>query len=174
MINIKEKFIDSFKSKRFFLYGGLIVLLLAFDLVTKAVVDAADLKVKLIPGVIEIMMSYNTGSAFSFLAGKPWAQTFFIVLTSIVILVLIAALFLVPSNKRLLKYSLALLIGGALGNLVDRIWLHHVRDFMYLPWFGNSICNFADYFIVIGCVLLFIHLLFTDEDAIFKFKKKDE
>lgn len=168
-----KKVADDVKSGRFFAYFGLMFGLVAIDLLTKALADAYSVKMKLIPGFLELRMCYNTGSAFSFLAGKEWAQTFFIVLTCVVCAVLLVVYFLISPKKKLARLAIAFLVGGAAGNFVDRVALHHVRDFVDFPFF--AVCNFADFFITAGCVLLFVHLLFADEDALFRSgKEKNE
>ena len=168
-LQLGKKIADEVKSGRFFAYFALVFGLIAIDLFTKALADAYLVDVKLIPGLLELRMCYNTGSAFSFLAGKEWAQTFFLILTVVVSAVLLIVFFLIPSDKTLPRLAIAFLLGGAAGNFIDRLFLQHVRDFVDFPFF--AVCNFADFFITAGCVMLFVHLLFTDEDALFRLGK---
>ena len=63
-----------------------------------------------------------------------------------------------------------MIMGGAVGNFIDRLALKSVRDFIYPHFFANF--NVADAFICVGAFLLVLYYLFFDEDAIFKRKSK--
>lgn len=104
----------------------------------------------LIPGWLGLRYSPNTGAAFSMLAG----HTFYLSLFSIAAVILIAWIAIqTPAWQRWNLWGYNLILGGALGNLVDRAvrgeeWLQgHVVDFMKFPWFIN---NLADDFICLG------------------------
>lgn len=77
-----------------------------------------------------------------------------------------------------MRTALALILCGALGNFIDRVVLEGVRDFIALSVgnisFLNFNCNVADIAITAGAVMLILDLLFIDEDAIFRFGKKDK
>ena len=67
-------------------------------------------------------------------------------------------------NSKLFSVSAALIIGGGLGNLIDRIFVGYVVDYLALTFFP-PVCNFADYAITAGTVLLIIYLIFyADKD----------
>lgn len=103
-----------------------------------------------------LVLWFNTGAAFSFLAGAGgWQRWFFIAVTIIVTLVLLEMLRRNQGN-RLLSLALALVIGGALGNLWDRVTLGHVVDFVQLHVAGYywPAFNVADSAISVGVVLL--------------------
>lgn len=152
-------------------YCFLIFGLLAFDLLTKALADAFSVHVALIPRFLELNITFNRGAAFSWLSDKSWSQAFFIGLSAVICIAFVIALVKLPKTKRVAKLSFSFLLAGALGNMVDRIAFNYVRDFVDFPWFAN--CNFADFFITAGCILLFVHILFLDEDALFRKKKED-
>jgi signal peptidase II len=111
--------------------------------------------------VLDVTLTYNRGAAFSFLAqASGWQQWLFAVLA-----VIVAAgitLWLRRLNgrtQRTLCISLALIMGGALGNFIDRVRIGHVVDFIiahwhrvYFPW----AFNIADSAITVGAVLLFL------------------
>jgi signal peptidase II len=105
---------------------------------------------------LNIVRVHNSGAAFSFLAGASgWQRWFFVVLGCA------AALFIVwmlrrPGNGTLLSAALALVLGGAIGNLVDRVRLGHVVDFIQVHWAGwyFPAFNVADSAITIGVLLL--------------------
>ncbi len=96
----------------------------------------------------------NPGAAFGML---PYKTAFFITITVIVIIAVILFLKRIPEGKILLKTGLALQVGGALGNLIDRIRFGHVIDFFdFRVW---PVFNIADTAIVIGAGILFLELM---------------
>ncbi len=104
-----------------------------------------------------LTLLYNTGAAFSFLhdAGG-WQRWFFIVLALGVSLVLVNWLRKLHPDQRRMALALALILGGAIGNVIDRIWLGHVIDFIqvyYSDWYFPAF-NLADSAISIGAALL--------------------
>jgi len=123
--------------------------------------------VALMPNV-NLTLMFNTGAAFSFLADSGgWQRWFFVVLALIVSGVLIGWLRRLPAHERLHAAALALIIGGAVGNLIDRALLGHVIDFIqvYLPVIPLAIFNpwpafnIADSAITVGVVLLLLATL---------------
>lgn len=105
-----------------------------------------------------LVRAHNTGAAFSFLAGADgWQRWFFIGLGAV------AAVFIVwllarHGGQRLFGWALALILGGALGNVIDRVLHGHVVDFLQFHW-GNAYFpsfNVADSAITIGAVLLIL------------------
>jgi signal peptidase II len=123
--------------------------------------------VALMPNV-NLTLMFNEGAAFSFLAGAGgWQRWFFVVLALIVSSVLVGWLLRLPATERLNAAALALIIGGAVGNLIDRALLGHVVDFIqvYLPFIPLAIFNpwpsfnIADSAITVGVVLLLIATL---------------
>ena len=98
----------------------------------------------------------NSGAAFSLLAGEPgWQRLFFIVVASIASAILLYLLYR-ARGKPLLAAALSLILGGALGNLLDRIRLGDVVDFLYFHWgsLGWPAFNAADSAITLGALLL--------------------
>ena len=148
--------------------------LLAADLVLKVCAEKYGWQFKVIPTLIEVVpVQHNTGAAFSFLNDKAWAQTFFIVLTFIMLAVMAAAFLLIPKRFVVLKAAIVLIAAGAVGNLVDRLAFAYVRDFVNVWIFGTvACCNFADFWIVFGVILGAIDLLFLNEWAVFPLTKK--
>ena len=142
---------------------GLLVILL--DQTTKAVVESRFelFDVRPILPFLEFTLLYNTGAAFSFLAGASgWQRWFFIGLG---ILVSIAILYwmrqLEPGRQRMMAAGFALILGGALGNVIDRIWHGHVIDFIHFHWrqWDFPAFNVADSAITIGAALLILDAL---------------
>lgn len=116
----------------------------------------------------------NTGAAFSFLAGKSWSQLFFKILTCFALVAFVFFYVYAYKNKyNWLKYALALVIGGTIGNFIDRLLMNGVIDFLSFIFWGNpfAVFNFADSCLTVGVIMLIIHFLFLDEGAVFR--KKD-
>ena len=166
------------KLKVSFGISGLILLavfavLLTADLVLKVCAEKYGWQFTVIPGLIEVVhVQHNSGAAFSFLADKPWAQTFFIVLTFIMLALMIVAFLLIPKRFVVLKVAIIMVAAGAVGNLVDRLAFAYVRDFVNVWMFGSmACCNFADFWIVFGVIVAVIDLLFLNEWAVFPLTK---
>lgn len=114
--------------------------------------------VELLP-VFDLTLLHNTGAAFSFLANAGgWQRWFFVLLTSVVSVVLVVWIKRLKTHETWLAIALALVLGGALGNLYDRVVLGYVVDFIsvhyqqrYFPAF-----NLADSAISVGAVMLII------------------
>ena len=118
----------------------------------------------------------NTGAAWSFLADVSWGQIFFKVLTSIsLVAFVIYYLYSIKKGYAWLKYSLVLIIGGTVGNFIDRLAANGVVDFLSFVFWGYHfpVFNLADSFLTVGVIMLIVHYLFLDENAIFKKKQKN-
>lgn len=111
----------------------------------------------IIPNVFHLTYAENTGAAFSFFTNM---QIFLIIMTLIFIGVLIYFLIKIPSIKenQVIKISLAFIIGGAAGNLLDRLRLNFVVDFLDFRMIKFAIFNFADVFVVCGSIILVLAL----------------
>jgi len=99
----------------------------------------------------------NKGAAFGILPGQ---QLFFIILTIFLIIYFIFFIKKRENSSKILKISCGLIIGGGIGNLIDRLFRGFVVDYISLSFF-SPICNLADYFITLGSILLLINLLFN-------------
>lgn len=131
---------------------------LALDLATKAWASAAFQlgESRAITPFFNLVLAHNTGAAFSFLAGAGgWQRWFFSILTIAISAVLVAMMRRNAAN-RLLCAALALVLGGAIGNLYDRLTLGYVVDFVQLHAAGYYFpaFNAADSAITLGVVLL--------------------
>lgn len=142
----------------------LIVLSVAADQLAKLLLvpmleTLPDKTMTIIPGVFSLTYTPNEGASFGMLQG---ARVFFIIVTIIVLAV--GAVLMVKTRKRqslFLKISLSLVIGGAVGNFIDRIAFGYVRDLfdfrqVYFPW----IFNIADMCLVVGAIMLGVYVLF--------------
>ncbi len=127
------------------------ILVLAIDQATKYAIRATmhlNQSLTLIPKVLHLTYVRNTGAAFGILAGK---RLFFIIAS----IVVVGALLLYSRevrNKTMLQWAFGLMLGGAVGNLVDRVIFHWVTDFIDVKFFP-PIFNIADSALVIGVCL---------------------
>lgn len=109
-----------------------------------------------------LTLAYNTGAAFSFLSGfqggQRWLLGGFCVLISIAIIIWLIRL---PPQRKWMGFALALVLGGGLANLWDRITLGHVIDFIQLhtQHWSFAIFNVGDSAITVGAVILIIDML---------------
>lgn len=115
-------------------------------------------KADVIPGYFAWTLAYNTGAAFSFLADhNGWQRWLFAVIAIGVSLVLVVWMKRLKAHETWLALALALVLGGALGNLYDRVVLGHVVDFILVHWQNRwyfPAFNIADTAITIGAVML--------------------
>ncbi len=110
---------------------------------------------------LQMRLQFNAGAAFGLLSeAGGWQRWFFSILTVIISTALFIWLHRLPVNARLMRSGLSLIIGGALGNLWDRIELGHVTDFIAVHWnnYYWPTFNVADSAISIGAMLLLIDL----------------
>ncbi len=114
--------------------------------------------VKIFPGLNIVHVS-NTGAAFGILRGA--GNLFFIGISIIAVAVIVCLL--IKERRHFLPYSL--ILGGAIGNLIDRITIGHVTDFidLYAGKLHWPAFNVADSCLTIGIIMLFIEILRTDE-----------
>jgi signal peptidase II len=134
----------------------------AADLATKAWITHAfqEGEIRRITSFFDLVLVYNTGAAFSFLAGAGGWQRWFFLGVSIVISTAIVLMLRRP-QRRLTAFALALVLGGALGNVYDRVTLGRVTDFIQLHAAGYfwPAFNVADSAISVGVVLLLLESL---------------
>lgn len=117
--------------------------------------------VEVIPGVFNFSYVENRGAAFGILQNQRWL---FIGLTIVIGLGIAYYLITHRGDSLLRRVSLALIMGGAVGNLIDRIYLGYVVDMFHFTWRINfAVFNVADMTVVIGTFLLAYQLLFLDK-----------
>jgi len=148
-----------------FLYTWVtLIVVLVLDRLSKWVVQSnmtlGESRV-VIPGFFHLTYILNPGAAFGMLQGQKW------VLVTVSVIVLAALFYFqrkVPQGQRLMRVSMGLIGGGALGNLWDRLLTGKVIDFLdFKVW--SYIFNIADSMIVIGGILLIILLMRMKEDT---------
>ena len=117
--------------------------------------------------ILDIVRMHNVGAAFSFLASASgWQRWLFIALAVSVSIAIIVWLCRLPRGSRsLLAAGLALVLGGALGNVIDRIRLGHVIDFIHFHWDRAYFpaFNVADSAITVGAACLLLDALFDSK-----------
>lgn len=110
-----------------------------------------------IPGLIDFEYRENTGAGFSLFQGNTTAL---IVVTFIVMICLLVYLVFALKESEWLRISLVFIVGGGIGNLVDRIWLGYVRDFIkFAFWDDFAVFNIADSFVTVGAFILIVVLI---------------
>jgi len=121
-----------------------------------ALANLKDGRVSIAP-FLDFALAYNTGAAFSFLSDAGgWQNLFFIFVATVVSIVIVVMLYRLRSDEKQVALALALVLGGAIGNLIDRIRYEYVVDFIdvyYRGWHWPTF-NVADSAITIGAVLL--------------------
>lgn len=138
--------------------SGLIV---ALDQVTKQLAEQwlqPYQPLPVVPG-FNLTLVYNPGAAFSFLSDAGgWQRWFFTLFAAIVVVVLSIWMKRLPREQILSATSLALIIGGAIGNVIDRVIYGHVIDFidLYVGTWHWPAFNVADSAITVGVVLLLV------------------
>ena len=162
-------------ASRFGRLGWLVLslLVLVIDQVSKAHFEGTlemFQQIVVIPDYFSWTLAYNTGAAFSSLADSGgWQRWLFALIAVVVSAVLVVWLKRLGRNDTWLAIALALVLGGALGNLYDRIALGHVIDFILVHWQNRHYFpafNFADSAITVGAIMLALDM--------FKSKKTGE
>ena len=112
--------------------------------------------VEVIPGLFNLTYLENRGAAFGVLANQ---RCFFIVMTAVAMVVLLFLLFRFKRHNFISYTAISLIIGGGVGNLIDRVLNGFVVDYLHVSFFP-PIFNFADCCVVVGTLFLFIFIFF--------------
>ena len=146
------------KKKTFWI---IVLAILAVDRITKELAPGIPADgLALIPGVIGLRYAENTGIAFSLLSGMPR-------LTGILGLAVVAGGYVWLRKKKIAPFplaGLALMAGGALGNMADRLVRGFVPDMIETLFMNFPVFNVADSCLTVGCVLMMISLLCRPQD----------
>lgn len=157
--------------------------LVFIDQITKAAADAyfhqsgVENPIVIIPEMISLTITYNRGIAFSgFANAGSWVKIGIVIATAAMMLLLAVFYFKTDKRRRFMRVALVLVVAGGIGNLIDRIYYRvwetaasgGVRDMVNVNIiFDFGCCNFADFFIVAGAVMLLLAMFFFDRDALF-------
>ncbi len=153
-------------SPKYALTGLISGIILVLDQATKILVDktlAMHQSIEILPNYVSLTYLRNTGAAFGFLAGarSPLRIVFFAAISSVAIGCILYLIRGLRPQQKWLLVSLSLILGGALGNLIDRLRMGEVIDFIDLHWYQIHwpAFNVADSAISIGVVMLFVQML---------------
>ncbi len=120
-----------------------------------------DGRVTVIDNLFSLVYSENRGAAFGVLQN---GTLLFIFLTAALIVVFLYILISKKMQGKLFNVSVALIIGGGIGNLIDRLFRGFVIDYLSVSFFP-PICNFADYCITVGAVLFILSILLMPDNS---------
>ena len=155
---------------RAFVWYALSLVVLVFDQFTKWLAESNltfNEPVPVIEPFLNWTLAYNYGAAFSFLADAGgWQKWFFSGLALVMSIFLTIYLLKAPRQAKLLSLGLALVLGGAVGNLIDRLLHGHVIDFIHVHnanvW-HYPIFNIADMGISVGVAMIVIDMIFLEK-----------
>ena len=142
--------------KKLWIAGAVLIL----DQVTKALARTMTEAITLLPGILDLRLCHNTGMAFSLLSGMPW------------MLGVLSVVLVIIGWRILRRYRLGplsgtaamLMLGGALGNAIDRILLGSVTDMVEVLFVQFAVFNVADIALTIGCTLLALSLFIRPQE----------
>ncbi|MET0084029.1 MAG: signal peptidase II [Sedimenticola sp.] len=136
-------------------------IVIGLDQVSKQLVESSLMLYEAVPVMpfFNLTLAYNEGAAFSFLSDQGgWQRWFFSGLALLVSIILVIWISRLQQRERLIAISLSLIVGGAIGNLIDRVLFGHVIDFLdlyYGQWHWPAF-NVADSAIFVGVVLMLL------------------
>jgi signal peptidase II len=152
-------------NKKVFLLGVTTGLILILDQITKFYVDSSmrlHESIPVIQGFFSITYVRNPGAAFGFLADASplFRSIFFVAVTGLAVILVVQDIWKSRAEEPLLTFALSLILSGAVGNLIDRVRLGEVIDFLdvYIGSTHWPAFNVADSAISVGAVILFIEL----------------
>ena len=116
-----------------------------------------------IEGFMDFTFVENRGAAFGILNGRVWLL---LVIAAVICIVIIAAMLKMPNTKeyKWLKWSLMLILAGAIGNVADRLFRGYVVDFFEFTFIKWPVFNMADIYVVIGTIVMAVLVLFVIKD----------
>lgn len=124
----------------------------------------------LIMGVLQFAYLENRGAAFGIFQNQRW---FFLLTGTLFLAVAAVVLYRLPLKKKytLLRICIVLLAAGALGNMIDRVRLNYVIDFIYIVYINFPIFNIADCYVTVATVFFIVLICFYYQEEDFDFKK---
>ncbi|WP_019531170.1 signal peptidase II [Dasania marina] len=153
---------------RFTCYMLLALVLVSVDQWTKTLADSQlqyGNPIAILP-VFNLMLQYNQGAAFSFLSDAGgWQRWFFTAISAVVSVALVVWIYKLKPQEKMLAVALTFILGGAIGNLWDRVMLGHVIDFISVHWQSSYFpaFNIADSAITIGAILMILDMIVNPE-----------
>lgn len=146
------------------MYELLILLLILIDQISKIKIKALlenRGSIPIIDGFFNLTYVENKGAAFGLFQDKQ------IVFVMVAVIVVILGLGYIHKAKitKMAKFSIALIIAGAVGNVIDRLRIGYVIDFFDFKFIWTYVFNFADILVVVGTVILAVYMLFFDREG---------
>lgn len=123
-------------------------------------------RVAIAPGWLDLVYTLNPGAAFSLFATMPgWFRHSFFITFSIVAIIVLGVLIVRNRSTTAVTFGMAAILGGTLGNLIDRVAAGRVIDFIYFhhAWFNYPVFNLADSAITVGVLLIITVTLFEND-----------
>jgi len=140
----------------------------ALDQISKHMVAKNNTDTDVLGKIVRFTYVKNTGAAFSLFGDWSGARVFFIVLSCLVIPAIGAFLYYSRKEGKVCRIGLSFIITGAVGNLIDRMLLGYVRDFIDAPfvflYISNPIFNVADSFLTLGIIIFMIYFIFIHKE----------
>lgn len=150
-----------------------IILLIAVDQITKLLISSnfeVGESIHVINGLLDFTYVQNKGAAFGMFANQRWV---FMILTTVLIAAIIAIWFKGYITHITGKVSAILLVAGGMGNMIDRLLLGYVVDFIDIsPLFNFAVFNVADCCVTVGVVFVAIYIIFFMDEKTFVKKEK--
>ncbi|MEI6701971.1 MAG: signal peptidase II [Deltaproteobacteria bacterium] len=153
---------------RYSLFAIIAVVGLIIDQITKVYIDRSMRlydSIQVFENFFHVTYVRNKGAAFSFLSNASWRLPFFITVSIIASLVILVAFRKLRDDQKLAQVSLAMIFSGAVGNLIDRVRLGEVIDFLDVHWYRHHwpAFNVADSLICVGVLLLAIDMMLEEK-----------
>lgn len=146
--------------RRLLVWLGIALVVVALDQFTKALILGSFQlgEARHVTDYFNVVRVHNTGAAFSFLAGASGWQRWFFVVLGVAAAVFIVWMLRAQGHQRLFAWALTLILGGAVGNVIDRLLHGHVIDFLDFHWGPRHFpaFNVADAAITVGAALLIL------------------
>ncbi len=152
---------------KYIILTAVTAVILILDQATKLLIDRTmDIhsSITVVQNFFNITYIRNKGAAFGFLADTSFRLPFFITISIVAVIVIIGIFRKLHPEQKLTAFSLSLIFAGALGNLIDRVRLGEVIDFIYVHWYEHywPAFNVADSAICVGVFLLAIDMLLDE------------
>ncbi len=161
------------KLKKYLIYLSVTFGCVILDLITKILAvkflkDGED--VRAIPFLFNLTYVENKGAAWGMLADRRWV---FMLISAVSIVLLMIVQYKFSTAPKMFCIPLAMIIGGGIGNMIDRISLGYVVDFLQFDfWKDFPVFNVADSFVTVSAVILGIYLIFFDKTVLVDKKKE--
>lgn len=152
---------------------AVIILLIAVDQITKLLISSnfdVGESIHVINGLLDFTYVQNRGAAFGLFANQRWV---FLILTTVLMAAIITVWFKGYITHITGKISAVLLVAGGIGNMIDRLFLGYVVDFIDIsPLFNFAVFNVADCCVTIGVVFVAVYILFFMDEKTLSNKEK--